>query len=143
VPERRASLSQTEHATHYYREALDRNPSNPPIWVQYGHALKESGHVSEAESAYRQALELAADAADTHLQLGHALKIQGRKDEAAASYLRALALDPKLPHASAELRALGWTMLGIDDKVRRSMRSALRQLTTGKDNQETVKRPHS
>jgi glycosyltransferase involved in cell wall biosynthesis len=124
-------------AAHYYREALDRNPSNPPIWVQYGHVLKQSGHVSEAESAYRQALELAPDAADTHLQLGHALKIQGRKDEAAASYLRALALDPKLPHASAELRALGWKMLGIDDKVRRSMRSALRQLTTGKDNQET------
>ena len=85
-----------ELAARYYREVLDRKPDNPPIWVQYGHALKESGHVQEAENAYRKSLEMDPDTADTHLQLGHALKIQGNKNEAAASYLRALALDPTL-----------------------------------------------
>ena len=102
-------------AARYYREALDRKPDNPPIWVQYGHALKESGHVQEAESAYRKSLEMDPDIADTHLQLGHALKIQGYTNEAAASYLRALALDPTLHYASLELLGLGWTMAGIND----------------------------
>jgi glycosyltransferase involved in cell wall biosynthesis len=96
-------------AVEYYRKALDHKPDNPPIWVQYGHALKESRNLGEAEDAYRKSLELDADVADTHLQLGHVLKIQGRKIEARAAYLRALALDPELDHASFELKGLGWT----------------------------------
>ena len=96
-------------AARHYRTALDREPDNPPIWVQYGHALKESGNVLEAENAYRKSIELDSNVADTHLQLGHALKIQGRKIEASAAYLRALVLDPALDHASLELRTLGWT----------------------------------
>jgi glycosyltransferase involved in cell wall biosynthesis len=106
-------------AVRYYRKALDQNPENPPIWVQYGHTLKESGRFSDAESAYRKSLELDGDVADTHLQLGHALKIQGRKIEASAAYLRALALDPALEHASSELKALGWTKGRIQLALRR------------------------
>jgi glycosyltransferase involved in cell wall biosynthesis len=106
-------------AARYYRKALDQNPDNPPIWVQYGHALKESGNPSEAEGAYRESLELDGKVADTHLQLGHALKIQGRKIEASAAYLRALALDPALEDAAAELKALGWTKGRIQLALRR------------------------
>jgi tetratricopeptide (TPR) repeat protein len=112
-------------AAEYYRKALDQNPVNPPIWVQYGHALKESGSVLEAENAYRKSIEFDPDVADTHLQLGHALKIQGRKIEASAAYLRALALDPALDHASLELRTLGWASGRI--------RLALRGERIGKD----------
>jgi glycosyltransferase involved in cell wall biosynthesis len=106
-------------AARYYRQALDQKPDNPPIWVQYGHALKESGNLGEAEAAYRKSLELDADVADTYLQLGHALKIQGRKIEASVAYLRALALDPALDHASFELRGLGWTKGRIQLALRR------------------------
>jgi tetratricopeptide (TPR) repeat protein len=106
-------------AAGYYRKALDQNPDNPPIWVQYGHALKESGSLSKTVDAYRKSLELDGDVADTHLQLGHALKIQGRKIEASAAYLRALALDPRLDHASVELKALGWTKGRIQLALRR------------------------
>ena len=74
---------------------------------------------SKAEDAYRKSLELDGDVADTHLQLGHALKIQGRKIEASAAYLRALALDPGFDHASAELKALGWTKGRIQLALRR------------------------
>src|SRR5205823_10523151 len=66
-------------ATRHYREVLDLNPSNPLIWVQYGHALKETGKLDEAERAYRNSLDAQEDVADTHLQLGHVLKLQGRK----------------------------------------------------------------
>jgi tetratricopeptide (TPR) repeat protein len=106
-------------AARYYRKALDQKPDNPPIWVQYGHALKESGNLGEAEHAYRKSLDLDEDVADTHLQLGHVLKIQGRKIEASAAYLRALTLDPELSHASFELRGLGWTQGRIQLALRR------------------------
>jgi glycosyltransferase involved in cell wall biosynthesis len=93
-------------AARYYREALDRNPGNTPIWVQYGHALKEQGFLVPAEEAYRASLTLDDTVADTHLQLGHVLKLQGRVYEAAEAYLTACKLDPASPFTTAELRTL-------------------------------------
>src|SRR5205807_567464 len=96
-------------AARLYCKALDRNPTNAPIWVQYGHALKESGDPAEAERAYRTALSYTPAVADTHLQLGHALKLQGKTEEAQAAYLRAFALDPSLADSLQELRGLSWS----------------------------------
>ena len=95
-------------AARHYREVLARDPGNPRIWVQYGHALKEGGSVADAEAAYRKALELDGRNADTHLQLGHVLKLQGRREDAAAAYFRSLALGPALPPAALELLNLCW-----------------------------------
>jgi tetratricopeptide (TPR) repeat protein len=111
-------------AAQYYQKALDQKADNPPIWVQYGHALKESGNLVEAEKAYRKSLEFDAGAADTHLQLGHVLKVQGRKIEASAAYLRALVLDPALEHATLELKGLGWTNGRIELALRRELSGA-------------------
>ena len=105
-------------AAQSYREALQAVPRAPAIWVQYGHALKESGCVAEAEDAYRRALALAPDAADTHLQLGHALKLQQRIAEAEAAYRRALALDPAQVYARDELAALGWPAERVAETAR-------------------------
>jgi tetratricopeptide (TPR) repeat protein len=96
-------------AAHHYKKALHHQPNNTPIWVQYGHALKESGKKTEAETAYQRSIELDPNVADTHLQLGHVLKIQGKLGAAAAAYLRARALDPSLRDATTELISLGWT----------------------------------
>jgi len=105
---------------------LERSPRYPGIWVQYGHALKESGELrdpdklAQAEVAYRRAIALDPSAADPHLQLGHALKLQGKTEEAQAAYLRAFALDPSMPHPLQELGGLGWTeaqMAGLKGAV--------------------------
>jgi glycosyltransferase involved in cell wall biosynthesis/tetratricopeptide (TPR) repeat protein len=102
-------------AAELYRKALNRNPRNPPIWVQYGHALKESGErrdpdkLAQAESAYRRALSLNPGIADTHVQLGHVLKLQGKAEEAQAAYLRAFGFDPSVPYPLQELSGLGWS----------------------------------
>src|SRR5205814_10185361 len=93
-------------AARLYGEALAASPEPPGIWVQYGHALKESGRRDEAEQAYRRALALSPDEADTYLQLGHVLKLAGRTDEAGECYLRALQLDPHQDHAARELIGL-------------------------------------
>src|SRR3974390_3461125 len=63
-----------------YARAVELDAGNAPIWMQLGHALKESGRKHEAETAYRRVLALAPESADAHLQLGHLLKITGRVD---------------------------------------------------------------
>jgi len=113
-------LRDWQSAARYYRQALKEKPDHPAIWVQYGHALKESGNRLEAENAYRKSIELDGDVADTHLQLGHVLKIQGRGSEASTAYLRALVLDPQLDDAAFELKRLGWTRGRIELALRRA-----------------------
>ena len=53
---------------------LDIRSDDAAIWVQYGHALKESLDLDGAEKAYQRSLDLAPDVADTHLMLGHLKK---------------------------------------------------------------------
>jgi glycosyltransferase involved in cell wall biosynthesis len=65
-----------------YKRHLDANPEDAPIWVQYGHTLKEQGKLEEARSAYEIATDLAPDEPDAWLHLGHLLK---RMDKPAAA----------------------------------------------------------
>ncbi len=90
----------------FYAAALRHDPSLAPIWVQYGHALKEQGRRAPAEMAYRRAIALEGDNADTHIQLGHLLKVGGRLDAARAAYTRALELEPGNADAKRELKSL-------------------------------------
>lgn len=101
-------------AARHYRTALDLDAERPDIWVQYGHALKESGELAQAEEAYRRALVIDAGNADTYLQLGHVLKMQRRATRAGKAYLRALQLNPALQHAREELAHLGWSTSAIN-----------------------------
>lgn len=103
-----------DRARRHYRRALKGMPNAAAMWVQYGHALKEFGHLREAEAAYRRSLALSPHLADTHLQLGHALKLQGRIEEAKAAYLRSITLDPERPHPRDELVGFGWTSEDIE-----------------------------
>jgi len=121
LADRARDARQWELAAQLYRKALDRNPRNPPIWVQYGHALKESGELRDpdklahAELAYRRALSLDPGVADVYVQLGHVLKLQGKTNEAEAAYLSAFALDPSMPHPVQELSRLGWSALQLSE----------------------------
>jgi tetratricopeptide (TPR) repeat protein len=106
--DRARDAGQWSLAARLYRKALGRFPPNPPIWVQYGHALKESGFQAQAEAAYRTAIRYDPSDADVHLQLGHVLKLQGRRADAEAAYLLAAALDPSSSEPVRELGGLGW-----------------------------------
>ncbi len=90
-------------ALRHYAQALLIDPGLDAIWVQYGHAIKESGIHEMAELAYRRALALRhTPDADLPLQLGHVLKLQGRLAEALDAYLLSAALDPANPDARRE-----------------------------------------
>ncbi len=110
LADRAREARQWDVAVRHYRTALARNPHNPPIWVQYGHALKEGGSYVAAEAAYRRAIADDPRVADTHLRtFGHLLKLQGRgrTEEAKAAYLRAFWIDQSLHESAGELAALG------------------------------------
>jgi tetratricopeptide (TPR) repeat protein len=107
LADRARDAGRWELAALHYRKALEASES-AAIWVQYGHALKESGRIAEAEAAYNRSLNLDGQIADTHLQLGHALKLQGGQSVAILAYLEAFRLDPSSPEAYRELIALGW-----------------------------------
>ena len=82
-----------------YRAALDRDPGLGPIWVQYGHALKEAGDRAAALDAYRQAVRADPSAADASLYVGHLARDSGALAEAADAYLNAATIDPTLTEA--------------------------------------------
>ena len=90
-----------------YRAVVRVQPRNAGLWVQLGHALKESGGIQAAGDAYRRALSIDRFSADTHLQLGHLLKMQNDRAGAVAAYAQALRLDPTLDSALGELVHLG------------------------------------
>ena len=97
---------QWELAARFFADELDRDPYAAAIWVQFGHALKEAGRISEAEAAYRNAVGLGADTLDSLLALGHALTLQDKRAEAAQIYARALDLSPPSALRSAILNQL-------------------------------------
>jgi glycosyltransferase involved in cell wall biosynthesis len=94
-------------AAEAYSAVLELAPERAPIWVQYGHMLKEAGKRDEALGAYEKALEFEPGNADTHLQLGHLFKLLENKTRAVEMYRRALEIDPMLVDAAAELKRLG------------------------------------
>jgi hypothetical protein len=50
--DRARAAGEWQLAAGLYRVALDRTPHNPPIWIQYGHAVKECGHCQLKPSWY-------------------------------------------------------------------------------------------
>lgn len=91
-------------AAERYQTYLSTNPEDADIWVQLGHAFKESGKREKAQMAYYRALSIAPDVPDTLLQIGHLEKVRGRLDTAFSWFQRALDIDPNFEPALAEFR---------------------------------------
>lgn len=79
----------------YYRRLLcEKSPGSAGAWLQYGHALKETGFHLRAENAYNRALALKPLDPETILQLGHLSKVMGRMRPAKAYFQEAERLAP-------------------------------------------------
>lgn len=89
-------------ASSSYAAYLEIHGDDWPIWVQYGHCLKEAGDIAAGLDAYRHALNYAPNDSDLHLQIGHAFKLLGQHEDALHAYRTALTLDQKNTDAKAE-----------------------------------------
>jgi glycosyltransferase involved in cell wall biosynthesis len=89
-----------------YAAYLEVKADDWPIWVQYGHCLKEAGDVAGGLTAYRRALTLEQNDSDLHLQIGHALKLLGAYEDALEAYRAVLTLDPENSDGKAEMAAM-------------------------------------
>lgn len=92
-----------KEAANAYRLFLAERPEVSAIWIQFGHALKESDDLVEAERAYSKAIDLAPRVADARLQMGHLYKVTSRYAEALLSYEVAYFLDPTSKAARDEV----------------------------------------
>jgi glycosyltransferase involved in cell wall biosynthesis len=93
-------------AARAYAAWLAQHAQDWPIWVQLGHALKESGDLAGALAAYRRAEAGMPGDADLQVQLGHALKLSGDLHGARGAYAAALDLDPASDAAWREVSSL-------------------------------------
>jgi glycosyltransferase involved in cell wall biosynthesis len=80
-------------AARHYKAALSITPALPHIWMQLGHAAKESGRISDATNAYEQAALLSEGDPEPHMFLGHMAKRLGA-GESGQHYLAALRRAP-------------------------------------------------
>lgn len=85
-----------------YGRHVSRYPKDFDIWVQMGHALKESGRYDDAEAAYQQANRLNGANADLFLCRGHLAKLRGDMRAAVDFYNRSFLIDSN-PDAAREL----------------------------------------
>ena len=95
-----------ETAISAYKEYLDTFSEDFDIWVQLGHAYKESGNFARAESAYRSALNINKENADLLLSFGHLSKLQGKLATAVDFYRKSFDIEPN-KDAAYELYSLG------------------------------------
>jgi len=101
-------LGQPAKALPYFREALEREPTDFAERLNLAETLFRLGRFQEAEAEYRRVLETVPQRAGVHVGLAVALAEQGRVVEALAAVRKALELNPKhgLAHAvCAELLA--------------------------------------
>lgn len=73
-------------ASELYRRHVDVEREDFDIWVQLGHALKETGRYDEAEAAYVSAGRLRSRDADLWLMRGHLARLRGNEAAAARHY---------------------------------------------------------
>ncbi|MCE2565386.1 glycosyltransferase [Komagataeibacter sp. FNDCF1] len=104
-----ARQQQWQQAAEHYARALRHDRNQPGIWTQYGHALLQTGQVSEGTQAYLEAVTL-SPSSDGFLQLGRGYKLLGMQGAACYAFGKALTLDPSNENARMELAALGGTV---------------------------------
>ena len=110
-------------AVHHYPAAVKEAPELRHIWIQLGHARKESGDLDGAEAAYLSADHIAQGDGEPALHLGHVAKLRGNRERTRAFYLRCIDENPESVDAARELESLAdsanVSKLGLERALRR------------------------
>jgi tetratricopeptide (TPR) repeat protein len=121
-----ADLARDEHRWHdaiqFYQAAIDAGAQNNALYVQLGHALKETGEFGRAQAAYHVFLDAHPDDPDINLQLGHLHNKQGDVSAALHWYKLARERGPDnsdiAHHVESAQRA--WLRRSVESKRRRA-----------------------
>jgi glycosyltransferase involved in cell wall biosynthesis/tetratricopeptide (TPR) repeat protein len=90
----------------HYEKHVREHPRDFAIWVQLGHARKETGNLTHALAAYHEAYALNSGDSDLLLHLGHLHKKMANLPQAIRFYRDSLTVNDNL-YARNELSALG------------------------------------
>lgn len=93
-------------AVSFYRKGISRADTKPNHWVQFGHALKETGDTIGAEAAYHEGLRLDSGNAEVRLHLAHLYKRMERTAKAKALFCQLLEIPEYYAAAQLGLRQL-------------------------------------
>jgi len=97
----------TAGALKKYEAAININPQNPTVYINWGYALERSKNIPEALVKYQCACKFKnKDAAYGCNNWGSILQTEGRQDDAIAKYEEALRLDPELALAHVNIARL-------------------------------------
>ena len=94
-------------AAKYYETFLGVRPDDSQIWVQLGHARKESGNFSAAKAAYQKACDADPNSMDALDHLVHLAKRLQDTDTTAKAYARMLEIDAAATEPYLELVGMG------------------------------------
>jgi tetratricopeptide (TPR) repeat protein len=89
-----ARLGDFDDAMKLYEEVLQRTPSQPQVWLSYGHMLKTVGRQTEGIDAYRKAIGLKLTLGEAWWSLANLKTI--RFDEADVAAMRSALATPGL-----------------------------------------------
>ena len=85
-----------EEAIPLFEKAIRLNPLGPAqFYLQYGHALRETGRLEEAVASYKKALERAPNFTGIHVALAAVYSMMGRDEEARAEVAEVLRINPR------------------------------------------------
>lgn len=101
---RRWSEAVENYATYLELRADDKEVW--PIWVQMGHALRESGDRAGAMQAYERAAGLGPDSAEPRVHLGNLHEEMGDLDAASAAFAEVVRMEPDDQEGRLRLRRL-------------------------------------
>lgn len=107
-----------QNAALHYQLALKVEPDRRPIWVQLGHALKESGDLETALEAYRCGSALPGDDGDAPLHLGLLANQIGQPQLAIAGLTQALREQPAQPIVRQELHKIFGNDFDLDSYIK-------------------------
>jgi adenylate cyclase len=90
------SAGKAAEAVPLFEKAIRLNPLGPaPLYVNFGHALRDLGRLEEAVSAYKKAVERAPNFTAAHAMLAAVYMMMGREAEARAAAAEVLRINPR------------------------------------------------
>lgn len=117
-----AALAQTkldpQTSLALFRRAIELQPTNAAVHINFGNVLIRLGQRDEAEQAYRKALEIDPESSHAHYGLAQVALVTGELDSAVSLLKRAVKIAPR--HGEVyRLLAQAYQRLGHDEEARR------------------------